>query len=98
MFAAAEADLEPDILTAIVEKFAKVARLGTADVERKTRQQLVDQIGLTRAQLVALAPPEERTMRVRDPTILRRCIAIVGIARRGDHFSVWYSRCSSRAR
>ena len=61
------------------------------------RQQIVDQVGLVDAELVALAAAEERAVRMRRRAVVRRRIAIVGLAGR-DHRSVWYSRCSSRAR
>jgi hypothetical protein len=47
-----------------------------------------DQIGLVRAQLVALAPPEERAVRASGSAIVGRRIAIVGIAGSYVHRSV----------
>ena len=58
---------------------------------------MLDQVGLVRAQLVALAAPEERAVRV-----LRGAIAgrhrDLGSRACDAHRSVWYSRYSSRAR
>ena len=83
MLAAAEADFEPNILERRFKNIRKIFRRRRADVERKTRQQIVDQVGLMRAQLVALAPAKERALAVR--------VLAVGIGG-AVHRSVWYSR------
>ena len=62
MLAAAESDFEPDVVDRRIEQRREIGRAGLADVERKTRQQMLDQVGLVDAELVALAPPEERTV------------------------------------
>ena len=97
MLAAAEADLEPDIVDGGSNSPARSAGRGR-DVERKPRQQMIDQVGLVLAQLVALAPPEERAVPVRGRVVAGRAIMIVGIAGCDAHRSVWYSRWNSRAR
>src|SRR5690242_15706900 len=58
MLAAAEADFEADIVRARKQR-AKVGRRLLRQVEREARQQRVEQAGLMRAQLLALAPPEK---------------------------------------
>ena len=62
------------------------------------RQQIVDQVGLMNAELVALAAAEERAARMRRRAVIRRRVAIAGIAWGHRHRSVWYSRYNSRAR
>ncbi len=62
------------------------------------RQQIVDQVGLVDAEFMTLAAAEERAVRMRGRTIVRRRVAIAGLVGGGCHRSVWYSRCSSRAR
>src|SRR5262245_39683639 len=89
MLAAAKADLEPDIVERPVEDFGKLPGRGRRDVQRQPRQQGLDQVGLIGAQLVALAPAEERALPVR--------MLAVGIEG-ARHRSVWNRRCSSRAR
>ena len=59
MLAAAEADFEPGIVERRFEDFAKMRRRGRRNVQRQPRQQILDQVGLQCAQLVALAPAEE---------------------------------------
>jgi hypothetical protein len=49
---------------------------------------MFDQIGLMRAEFVALAPPEERTVRASGDAIAGRCIAFRGIAGCNTHRSV----------
>jgi hypothetical protein len=88
MFAAAESDFEPDFLGRRIEQVSEIGRARAGDVERQPRQQMIDQIGLTRAQLVALAPAEERTARVRGDAIAGRCIAFRSIAGSYTHRSV----------
>ena len=88
MLAAAESDFEPDFVGRRIEQAGEIGRAGLRDVERKPRQQMLDQIGLVRAQLVALAPPEERTARVSGDAIVGRRIAIAGIALCDAHRSV----------
>ncbi len=61
------------------------------------RQQIVDQVGLMDAELVALAAAEERAARMRGRTVIRRRVAVSGFVGRGVHRSVWYSRYNSRA-
>ena len=61
------------------------------------RQQIVDQVGLVDAELVALAAAEERAARMCRRAVIRRRVAVAGIARDGHHRSVWYSRYNSRA-
>ena len=91
MFAAAKTDFEPDVFKRRFENIREIFRRGRADIERQARQQIVDQIGLMRAQLVALAPAEERALSMRV-----RVLAVgIGGAR---HRSVWYSRYNSRVR
>ena len=102
MFAAAEADLEPRSLAGRIEKRRRDERCRAGDIQGKPRQQVLDQVGLMRAELVALAAAEERAMRAQQ-LIGERRVAIIGrrvvlIATGRSHRSVWYSRCSSRAR
>ncbi len=59
---------------------------------------MFDQIGLVRAELVALAPAEERAVRVRGRVVAGRGVVIGRIAGCDAHRSVWYSRYNSRAR
>src|SRR5258708_32012941 len=98
MFAAGESNFEPDFIGRWVEHVNEIGRAGASDVERKPRQQMFDQIGLTRAELVALAPPEERTVRVHGNALVGRRIAFRSIARSYTHRLVLYSRCNSRDR
>src|ERR1700739_4938748 len=96
MFAAAESDLEPCRIKRPVEQPGEIGRRGAADIERQPRQQLLDQVELMGAKLVALAASEERA---RPPIAgLGQGLAIVGLERSAAHRSVWYSRCNSRAR
>ena len=88
MFAAAEADFEPDLIGRRVEQPGKIGWAGLADVERQPRQQLLDQLNLMDAQLVALAPSEERTVGDSGDAIAGRRIAISGIAAGDAHRSV----------
>ena len=97
MLAAAEADFEPDILDVAVEQIGKPRRRCRCDIERQMRQQIVDQVGLVNAELVALAAAEERAARMCRRAVIRRRVAVAGIARDGHHRSVWYSRYNSRA-
>ncbi|MGC0321747.1 hypothetical protein ABIG06_002376 [Bradyrhizobium sp. USDA 326] len=64
MLTAAEADLEPDILGRGIEDVARIRRRLTVDIERKMRQQLLDQPGLVLPEFVALAAPEEGALAV----------------------------------
>jgi len=59
---------------------------------------MLDQIGLARAELVTLAPAEERTVRMRGSAVAGRGVMIGRIAGCNAHRSVWYSRYNSRAR
>ena len=96
MLAAAEADFEPDIIDVRREQAGEIGRSRVADVERDAAANArSDRPGA--AKLVALAPPEERAVRMRS-VIPGRCIAMGGIAPCAVHRRVWYSRCNSRAR
>jgi hypothetical protein len=64
MLAAAEADLEPHIVRRGIEDLARIPRRLARDVERKMRQQMIDQLGLVLPELVALAAPEEGALAV----------------------------------
>ena len=64
MLAAAEADLEPQIVDGGTEDLAGIRRCCAVDGERKTRQQLIDQLGLVLPELVALAASEEGALAV----------------------------------
>ena len=97
MLAAAESDFEPDILDVAIKQLGKPRRRGRSDIERQMRQQIVDQIGLVDAQLMALAAAEERAARMCGRAIIRRRVAVAGIAWGSRHRSVWYSRYNSRA-
>ena len=88
ILAAAESDLEADALRLRVEQRRDVGRTGTADVERQMRQQVLDQIGLMDAESVALAPPEERALRMKRGAIVGRGAAMIGIAGGAAHRSV----------
>ena len=80
MFAAAESDFQPDSVRLRLEDVGEIIRRGGADIQRQMRQQIVDQVGLMDAELVALAAAEERAVRMRDAAVLRRRIAIADIA------------------
>src|SRR3984885_8233393 len=58
MLAAAESDFKPNHVNRRIEQLGTAALVRVADVERKPRQQMLDQIGLMGAKLVALAPAE----------------------------------------
>ena len=89
MLAATEPDFEPDFGGRRVEQCGEVGRAGIADVERKMRQQVLDQLGLVQTEFVALAPPEERTVRVNGAAVVaRRLVAIGRIAAGAGHRSV----------
>ena len=62
MLAAAEPDLELDLVDRRFEQLAKPGRWRGREIERQLRQQIRDQLGLMRPQLVALAAPEERAV------------------------------------
>ena len=62
-FAAAEADLELNLGDRQPETARRVGGSGTRQIDRKPRQQRLEQPRLMRAQLVALAPSEERAGR-----------------------------------
>ena len=70
MFASAKSDFEPDILESAIEEVGESGRSGIFDIDRQTRQQVFDQVGLVQAQLVALATAEERPMRVPGRTVV----------------------------
>ena len=74
-----------------VEQLSETRRRCSSDVEREARQQLLDQVGLVRAQFVTLAPSEERTLPVLGNIIVRRWVAVVRVADCDTHRSVWYS-------
>ena len=65
MFAAAESDFEPDVVDLAIEQLGERRRRAPGDVERQMRQQVIDQVGLVDAELVALAAAEERAARMR---------------------------------
>ena len=67
VLAAAESDFEPDIVDFALEDFGETIRRGRSDIERQMRQQIVDQVGLVDAELVALAAAEERAARMQRP-------------------------------
>ena len=97
VLAAAESDFEPDIVDVAFEQFGEPVRRGRPDIERQMRQQIVDQVGLVDAELVALAAAEERAARMQRRTVIRRRVAVSGLVGCSDHRSVWYSRYNSRA-
>src|SRR6185436_7261315 len=97
VLAAAESDFEPDIVDFAPENLDETVRRGRSDVERQVRQQIVDQVGLVDAKLVALAAAEERAARMQRCAVIRRRVMVSGLVGRSDHRSVWYSRYSSRA-
>jgi hypothetical protein len=72
--------------------------LRAADLQRKPWQQVLNQIGLMRAQPVALAPAKERALGMDGDGFPGRRIAISGIPDCRTHRSNWYCRCSSRVR
>ena len=80
-----------------VEQLGEPRRRWRCDIERQMRQQIVDQVGLMDAELVALAAAEERAARMRRRAVIRRRVAVAGIAWGSHHRSVWYSRYNSRA-
>ena len=59
MLAAAESDLEAHRLDGVREQHRRIGRRGICEVERKARQQRVEQGRLLRPKLVAFAPAEE---------------------------------------
>jgi hypothetical protein len=59
MLAAAESDLEPDLGDGHREQGRDRCCDGLAQIHRKTRQQVLDQLGLTRAQPMTFAAPEK---------------------------------------
>ncbi len=59
MFAAAEADLEPDVIDRPVEAIRQIGWAGAGDIQREPRQQSFDQIGLMEAKLMTLATAEK---------------------------------------
>ena len=88
MLAAAESDFEPDFIGPRIEQVSEIGRAGAGDVERKPRQQMFDQIGLMRAEPVALASPEQCTARLRGDAVVGRRIAFRSIAGCNTHRSV----------
>jgi hypothetical protein len=80
MLTAAEPDFKPNDIDRRIEQFGEAGPIRAADVERKPRQQMFDQVGLAGAELVALAPAEERTVRVSGSLIVGRCVAMDGIS------------------
>jgi hypothetical protein len=78
MLAAAESDFKANDVNRRIEQLRKIGPIRAADVERKPRQQMFDQVGLTGAELVALAPAEERTVRVSGSVIVGQCFAVAG--------------------
>jgi hypothetical protein len=88
MLAATETDFEANDFCRRIEQVSEIGRAWLADVERKPRQQMFDQVGLMDAQLVTLAPAEKRTVRVIGCAIVWRWFVIDGIAGYGTHRSV----------
>jgi hypothetical protein len=78
MLAAAESDFKANDVNRRIEQLRKIGLIRAADVERKPRQQMIDQVGLMGAELVALAPAEERTVRVSGSVIVGQCFAVAG--------------------
>ena len=64
-----------------LEEIGEIARRGLSDIERQMRQQVIDQVGLMAAELVALAAAEERAACVRGGAIVRRPVAVTDVAR-----------------
>ena len=62
MLAAAKPDLDPDAAGPRFEQCSEIAGRRSGDIDRKLRQELIDQPGLMWPQLVSLAPPEERRL------------------------------------
>ena len=89
MLAAAKSDLEPQVVGSGIEQVADIGGCFACDIEREMRQQVLDEVGLMRAKLVALAAAEERTPRA---VVARRRLASSWIANGRRHRSVWYSR------
>ena len=67
MLAAAEADLQSHVVDRRIEQRGWIGRICARKVQRETRQQVFDQIGLMGSQLVSLAPSEERAGHARQP-------------------------------
>ena len=78
MLAAAKSDFEPDIPDVAIEQLGEPVRRGRSDIERQMRQQIVDQVGLMDAELVALAAAEERAVRMQRRAVIRRRVAVAG--------------------
>jgi hypothetical protein len=89
MFAAAEPDFESDLPRWPIEQRRQVARGRRCNVKCEVRQQLCDQVGLMRPQLVALAAAEERPAPLLRLAGLMRIVMIVGIAACRAHRKVW---------
>jgi hypothetical protein len=89
MLTAAKADLEPHRLRRRIEQLRDSGGGRRCDVERKMRQQVLDEIGLVGAQFVALAAAEERAARMRRGIVAGWHVAGSGIARGRRHRSVW---------
>src|SRR5579863_784127 len=85
MLAAAKSDFEPDAIDRGIEKSGKIFRLRAGNVQRELRQQLIDEVGLVRAQPVTLAPAKERALPANGGRIAGRCIATAGILVGGTH-------------
>ena len=81
MLAAAESDFEPDIPDIAFEQLGEPVRRRRFDFERQVRQQVVDQVGLVDAELVALAAAEERAVCMCRRTVIRRAVAVADVAR-----------------
>jgi hypothetical protein len=62
MLAAAETDLESQVIRLWIEQVTDIDGRFSRDIERKMRQQVLDEIGLMRAKLVAPAAAEERAL------------------------------------
>ena len=90
MLAAAESDLEPHVVGFGIEQVADIGGRFACDIECEMRQQVLDEVGLMRAKLVALAAAEERALP--RAVVAGRRIASGRIADSRRHRSVWYSR------
>ena len=95
MLATAEADFEPGVSRPWTEEIDEAGRRRALDVKRKPRQQVLDQAGLMRAELVSFAAAVEGAAFSARGAVGRIGLVIAG---RRVHRSVWYSRCKSRAR
>ena len=96
MLAAAESDFEPDIVERRIEQLGEIGRRGLPMSSARCGSRCSIRSAWCDAELVALAAPEERAVRMR--VRHRPAASRSPISRVARHRSVWYSRCSSRAR